>query len=67
MGRRAASARMKSPSSTSVKMMVADAELFARGIDALGRIELGRVDAEVDVGHERAEHDHAVAVLDEAA
>ena len=27
-------------------------------------IEFGRVDAEVDVGHERAEHDHAVAGFD---
>ena len=50
-----------------VKMMVLDAELFARGVDALGRVEMGRVDAEVDVGHERAQEDHAIALFDVAA
>ena len=47
-----------------VVMMVADAELFARGVDAVGEIQFGRVDAEVDIGHERAEHQHAIAGFD---
>ena len=46
-------------------MMVADAELLARGVDAVGEIQFGRVDAEVDVGHERSEQDHTVAVFNE--
>ena len=45
-------------------MMVADAKLFARGVDAVGQIQLGRVDAEVDIGHECAEHQDAVAGFD---
>ncbi len=50
-----------------VKMMLLDAELFARDVNALGRVEMGRVDAEIDVGHERAQEDHAVALFDIAA
>ena len=45
--------------------MVPDPQLLAGGVDALARIEIGRVDAQVDVGHERAQQDHAVALFDE--
>src|ERR1019366_1754846 len=44
--------------------VVTDGELLAGGIDRARRIEAGRVDAEVDVGHERAEQDDAIAALD---
>ena len=44
--------------------VVADGELLAGGVDGAGGIEARGVDAEVDVGHERAEHDDAIAALD---
>ena len=44
-----------------------NAELLARHVDAFCRIEMGRVDAEIDVGHERAQKDHAVALFNEPA
>ena len=44
--------------------MVSDAALLAGDVNAVAQVELGRVDAEVDVGHERAEHDDAVAGFD---
>ena len=47
-------------------MVVADPQRLAGGVDAPGRIEVGREDAQVDVGHERAQQDHAIALLDEA-
>ena len=47
-----------------VVVVVPHAAFFARYVDAIAEVELGRVDAEVDVGHERAEHDDAVARLD---
>ncbi len=50
-----------------VKVMMPDAQLLARGVDAVPRIEVGREDAQVDVGHERAQQHHAVALLDELA
>ena len=48
------------------KRVIADRELFARGVNRAGRIKPRRVDAKVDVGHERAEHNDAIAVLDVA-
>ena len=45
---------------------MADAERFAGGVDATGRGQIGRENAHVDVGHELAQQDHAVALLDEA-
>ena len=48
-----------------VEMVMADAQRFAGGVDAAGRVEIGREDAHVDVGHELAQQDHAVALLDE--
>ena len=44
--------------------VVADGELLAGGVDRARGIEAGGVDAEVDVGHERAEQDDAIAALD---
>ena len=35
-----------------VVVVMPDPQLLARGVDALGRVEIGREDAEVDVGHE---------------
>ena len=46
--------------------VVANREFFARRIDRARRIELCGVNAEVDVGHERAEEDDAIAGLDVA-
>ena len=48
-----------------VEVVVADAQRLAGGVDALGGVEIGREDAHVDVGHELAQQDHAVALLDE--
>ena len=48
-----------------VEVVVADAEHLAGGINAAAGIELGGVHAQVDVGHEGAEDDDAVALLDE--
>ena len=47
-----------------VIVMMPNAQLLAGDVDAVADVELGRVDAEVDVGHERAEHQHAVARFD---
>ena len=44
--------------------VVADGELLAGGIDRARRIEAGGVDAQVDVGHERPQQDHAITALD---
>ena len=44
---------------------MADPQLVSRRVDALRRIELGREDAEIEVGQQRAEKDHAVALLHE--
>ncbi len=43
--------------------MVADGELLAGSIDRARRIKAGRVDAEVDIGHERAQQDDTIAAL----
>ena len=43
--------------------MVADGKLLAGDADGAGRVELCSVDAEVDVGHERPEHEHAIAAF----
>ena len=48
-----------------MEVVVADPQVVARGVDAPRGIELGREDAEVEVGEQRAEQDHAVALLDE--
>ena len=48
-----------------MKMVMPDPQLLAGGVDALARIEIGRVDAQVQIGHERAEQDHAIAFFDE--
>src|SRR5438093_13282820 len=45
--------------------MVTDAKLLAGDIDAAGGIEISSEDAEVEIGHERAEKHHAVALFDE--
>ena len=42
-----------------------DPQLLAGGVDALARIEIGRVDPQVEVGHERAEQNQAIALFDE--
>ena len=44
--------------------MVPDRELFAGGVDRARGVEPGGVHAEIDVGHERAEHDHTIAGFD---
>ena len=49
-----------------MEMMVTDPQLVGGGIDALRGIELGREDPEVEIGEQRAEQDHAVALLDES-
>ena len=49
----------------SVILMVADPQPLAGGINTSGRIELGRIDAEVDVGHKGPQQDDAIARLDE--
>src|SRR5206468_10877539 len=48
------------------KSVVANRQLLARGINRTRRIELRRVDAKVDVGHDHSEHDDAIASLDVA-
>ncbi len=50
-----------------VEMMMPMRSCLAGGVDALRRIEIGGEDAEVHIGHERAEQDHAVAGLHERA
>ena len=47
-------------------MVMADAERFAGGVNAVGGGEIRRKNAHVDVGHELAQQQHAVALLDEA-
>ncbi len=44
--------------------MVADGQALAGGVDDPGRVELGGEDAQIDVGHEDAEQDEAVAAFD---
>jgi hypothetical protein len=48
-----------------VIVVVANAKLLAGHVDAPRRVELGREDPQVEVGHERAQQQHAVALLDE--
>src|SRR4029078_4944696 len=43
---------------------MANSELFAGDINAAGWIEIGREDAEIQVGHERAEEQDTVAAFD---
>ena len=47
-----------------LEVVIADRELLAGGVDGARGIEPRGIDTEVDVGHERAEKDHAVARLD---
>ena len=47
--------------------VVANREFFTRRVNRARRIELRGVNAEVDVGHERAEQDDAIAGFDVAA
>ncbi len=44
-------------------VVVRDLQLFAGDVNALRHIQLGRVDAQVDVGHKGPEQQHAIAVL----
>ena len=46
------------------EVMVADPQVFARGVDRPPRVEIGGEDAEIDVGEDRAEEDPAVARFD---
>ena len=46
-------------------MVMADAKLLAGDVDAFGRVEIGRVNAQIDVGHERAQQQQAIALFDE--
>ena len=48
-----------------LEVVVADPQVFARGMDRPPRVEVGGEDAEIDVGEDRAEEDAAVARLDE--
>src|SRR6266568_7051713 len=45
-------------------VVVADGKLFAGGGKGAPRIEPRGEDAEIDVGHEHAQHDHTVARFD---
>ncbi len=38
--------------------------MLAGGVNDVSHFELSRVDPQIDVGHERTEHQHAIAVLD---
>src|SRR5947208_345643 len=44
--------------------VVTNGKFLAGGVDGAGGVEAGGVDAQVDVGHEGAEHDEAIAALD---
>ena len=46
----------------SMVVMVPDPQLFAGGVNALAGIQVGRVNPQIDVGHERAQQDDQVAV-----
>ena len=48
-----------------IKIMVADPQFVATGKDAVPGIELRGEDAKIDVGEDRAQQDHAVALLHE--
>ncbi len=56
---------MKSSSRTSQIMVMPDPQVFAGGVDAFRRVEIGGENPQVDVGHEAAEHQQAVGRLDD--
>src|SRR5215831_4083858 len=43
--------------------VITDRKFLARGIDRARRIEPRGINSQVDIGHEKAEHDQAVAAL----